>query len=264
VRVSKSTWFILALVASGRAFALDLLGVHDLARQYAPVVQGATAAQAEQQARLKAVTAQLGPQVSAEMSAQWQRAGGDTTPHQAGVQLSQTVIDAAKWSGRSAEQQRLAARVADQAHAAQQLRQESAKLYIQWHAQAQLLQAQQLLARAYADEATRMGIRHREGLAAAVDWRQSQSYQWLAEATARGGAQQLNAIRHALVAHAGDVSLLTAPLAPLRQDVLPPATREAVDDIAAPRLAALRNELEARTQDVDACKPRCSVIAAMV
>lgn len=235
----------LALAGAAQAQGLDLLALHERAQASAPLLRGAEAAQAEQQARLAGAGAQLGPQLALV----GQHDGGNRagTRREAQLQLTQSLFDAAGWRERAAQQQRLGARAAEQQLAQQQLRQDSARLYVQWHAQSALLRAQQQLAHAYADEAARMGVRHREGLAAAVDWRQSQSFQWLAEANARGAAQQLRATRHALVAHAGDAALLDAPLQPLRADALPPQpVEEAVQD---PKLAALRLERAARDEE---------------
>lgn len=242
---------LLAALVNGPACALDVVDVHERALLRAPLISSAEAASAEQRARLANVSAQLGPQVEAE----WQRVVGEVKAQPTALQLSQVLLDAPRWRSHSAEQHRLAARVADQAHVAQQLRQDSARLYVQWHAQAQLVSAQRQLAQAYADEAARMGIRHREGLAAAVDWRQSQSYQWLTEANARGAEQQLRALRQALVAHAGDPALLDAPLAPLRRDALPPPVSEVNTTTAtAPRLAALQRERDARDDELTAAR----------
>ena len=124
---------------------------------------------------------------------------------------------------------------------------------MQLHAQRLLGQLQQQLAEAYAQEAQRMGVRHREGLAAAVDWRQSQSFQLLAQAQARGSAQQLRALRQALVAHAGDAELLAAPLRALRGDALPPRL-ELAGVAASPRHEAQRHELEARRDEQQAAR----------
>jgi outer membrane protein len=176
-----------------------------------------------------------------------QRSGGEGSGHNGELSLSQPLFDAARWRSRAAQQQRLAARDAEQALAEQQLRQDSARLYVQWHGQAGLATAQAQLARAYADEATRMGVRHREGLAAAVDWRQSQSFQWLAEASARGATQQLRALRQALVAHAGDAALLESALLPLREQALP--LLPDAGGAGSPRLEALRQERAARDEE---------------
>jgi outer membrane protein TolC len=252
---------LVAAWLSGPAWALDVIGVYERARQQAPLLTTAAAAYEEQQARLAGANALLGPQLNAT----WQRLAGDAQAHQASLQASQVLFDVARWRGRSAEQQRLEARAADQAHAAQQLRQDSARLYVLWHTQAELSRAQKQLARAYADEAARMGVRHREGLAAAVDWRQSQSYQWLAEANARGALQQMHAIRQALAAHAGDPALLDAQLAPLRQGALPPLAADTLAAAAAPRLMALHRERAARDEEVAAARsaawPQLSLLA---
>lgn len=257
----------LLLLAGCPAPAQDLLALHEAARRRAPSLVAAEAARAEQQARVGEAASQLGPQ----LQAQWQRTGGDARGQLASLQLAQPLFDAARRQGLEAERVRLAAREADQAQAAQQLRQESARLYVQWHARAELFKAQQQLAQAYAEEATRMGVRFREGLAAAVDWRQSQSYQWLAEANARGAEQQLRALRQALVAHTADPALAEAALAPLRAQALPPGSAADTQPAGTgpavpPRLQALRHEREAREQELGAARreawPQLGLVAS--
>jgi outer membrane protein TolC len=240
-----------ATSARGANNALDLLALHQRAEQQAPQLRSAEAARAEQQAQLALASSRLGPQ----LALQWERAGGSgaPVPQQATLSLSQPLLQAEQGLAQSAQQQRLAARELDASQAAQQLRQQSATLYVLWHAQTQLLATQQQLAQAYAAEATRMQVRHREGLAAAVDWRQSQSFQWLAEANARGAAQQLRALRQQLVAHSGDAALLDAPLVPLAATALPPAP-EAAGALGAPNIAALRREQAAREDELGAAR----------
>jgi outer membrane protein len=240
-----------ATSARGANNALDLLALHQRAEQQAPQLRSAEAARAEQQAQLALASSRLGPQ----LALQWERAGGSgaPVPQQATLSLSQPLLQAEQGLAQSAQQQRLAARELDASQAAQQLRQQSATLYVLWHAQTQLLATQQQLAQAYAAEATRMQVRHREGLAAAVDWRQSQSFQWLAEAAARGAAQQLRALRQQLVAHSGDAALLDAPLVPLAATALPPAP-EAAGALGAPNIAALRREQAAREDELGAAR----------
>jgi outer membrane protein len=250
------------LAAAGAAPAvagparLDLLALHERALRQAPALLGAEAAREEQAARLRAAGARLGPQLDAQFEALGQRpaAAAAAADRAAVLQLSQPLVDGAAWAGRAAERQRLAVREAELAAAAQQLRVDSARLYVQWQAQARLHQAQQALARAYAEESTRMGIRHREGLAAAVDWRQSQSYQWLTEAQAQGAEQQLRALRQALAAHAGDTELLRAALAALRPGALPPPRPAAEPGGSTARLEALRREHEAREHELEAAR----------
>jgi outer membrane protein len=234
---------LLALLIATPAQALDLLAVHERARQQAPSLLAAQAARLGQQARLDGARAQLGPQLQATVQP-------SEAASPASVQLTQTVFDAARWRTRAAEQQRLVSQDFEQRLSEQQLRQTSSRLYVQWHAQAELLKVQQGLARAYADEAARMAVRHREGLAAAVDWRQSQSFQWLAEANARSAAQQLQAQQQQLVAHMG--MPLQEWLQPLRAAALPPLAAEQPAD--SPRLAALRAEAAAREQELGAAR----------
>ncbi len=241
---------------------LDLLALHQRAEQQAPHLRSAEAARAEQQAQLALAGSRLGPQ----LALQWERAGGSgaQVPQQGTLSLSQPLLQVEQRLAKSAQQQRLAARELDADQAAQQLRQQSASLYVQWHAQTQLLATQRQLAQAYAQEAARMQVRHREGLAAAVDWRQSQSFQWLAEANARGAAQQLRALRQQLVAHSGDAALLDAPLAPLAAQALPPMP-ESASALSAPRIAALRREQAAREDELGAASragwPQLSLVA---
>lgn len=244
-----------AMLAAASAHAagevLDLLALHQRAEQQAPQLRSAEAARAEQQAQLVLADSRLGPQ----LALQWQHAGSSSAPalQQATLSLSQPLLLAEQRLARSAQQQRLAARELDADQAAQLLRRQSATLYVLWHAQNQLLATQQQLAQAYAQEAARMQVRHREGLAAAVDWRQSQSFQWLAEANARGAAQQLRALRQQLVAHSGDAALLDAALVPLAAQALPPVP-EAASTLAAPGLAALRRERAAREDELGAAR----------
>lgn len=242
----------ISLCTCAQTQALDLLALHERAAQAAPTLRAAEAARAEQQARLAGASAQLGPQLDAA----WQRgAGRDASAgrwNQGSLQLTQPLIDLPRWQIRDAARQRLAGREAEQAEAEQALRQTSARLFVQLHAQTQLQQVQRELAAAYADEAQRMGVRHREGLAAAVDWRQSQSFQLLAEAGARGGAQQLRALRQSLVAHAGDAALAEAPLRALRADALPPTL--ALQPTQSARRAAQDAELAARRDELDAAR----------
>jgi outer membrane protein TolC len=232
--------------------ALDLLALHERARQSAPSLRISEAARGEQQARLAAANAQLGPQLDAV----WQRGAGRDglagIQNQGALQLNQPLFDAPRWQTRDAARQRVAASEADLLASQQQLRQTSARLFVQLHAQTQLVQVQRQLNQAYADEAQRMGVRHREGLAAAVDWRQSQSFQLLAEANARGGAQQLRALRQSLVAHAGDTALLSAPIKGLRADALPPALD--AQDSQSPQRDAQRAEIAARQDELDAAR----------
>jgi outer membrane protein len=235
---------LLLLLAAAPVQALDLLGVHERARQQAPDLLAAEASRAEQQARLRISNAQLGPQLDAVV----QRSDTDgSTSGPASLQLTQTLFDAARWRQHGAEQRRLQAREAQSRLAEQLLRQDSARLYLQWHAQAELLQVQRGLAQAFADEAARMAVRHREGLAAAVDWRQSQSFQWLAEANARGAARQLQAEQEALAAHAG---ARVERIQPLRADALPPQVNDTETD--SPRLRALQAERSARSDELAA------------
>jgi outer membrane protein len=237
---------LVLLGVAAPAQALDLLAVHELARQQAPALRGAEAGRAEQQARLQQAKAQLAPQLDAVL-ARSDSNGASAGP--ASLQLTQKLFDAPRWHQRSAEQQRLQAREAESRLAEQQLRQDSARLYLQWHAQAELLQVQRGLAQALAEEAARMAVRHREGLAAAVDWRQSQSFQWLAEANTRGAARQLQAEQEALAAHAG---ARIPRIQPLRSDALPPAPAQAAHD--SPRLRALQSERSARSDELDAAR----------
>lgn len=238
--------------AHANAPGLDLLALHERARQSAPQLRAADAQRGERDAALKAATARLGPQLDAV----WQRGDGRDglagRQHQGGLQLSQSLLDLPRWQARDAAQQRLLASEAALAERQQQLRQTSARLLVELHAQTQLLQVQRQLQQAYADEAQRMAVRHREGLAAAVDWRQSQSFQLLAEAGARGGAQQLRALRQALVAHAGDATLIDAALKGLRADALPPAL--ILVDSASPRRTAQQAEAAARQDELSAAR----------
>ncbi len=243
----------ITLCTSAQAQALDVLALHERALQSAPPLRAAEAARGEQQARLKSATAQLGPQLDAV----WQRGGGRDASagswNRGNLQLNQPLFDAPRWQARDAAQQRLNASESDLAASQQQLRQTSARLFVQLHAQAQLQQVQRELSQAYGEEAQRMGVRHREGLAAAVDWRQSQSFQLLAEANARGGVQQLRALRQALVAHAGGADLADAPLRALRADALPPAFQDGVPQ-QSPRRDALQAELGARRDELDGAR----------
>jgi outer membrane protein len=86
-----------------------------------------------------------------------------------------------------------------------------------------------------------------------VDWRQSQSFQWLAEANARGAAQQLGALRHQLVAHSGDAALLDAPLVPLAAQALPPVP-DSASALSAPLINSLRREQAAREDELGAAR----------
>lgn len=246
-------WLAAGLCGLAQAQAqapLDLLTLHERARQSAPQVRIAAAQRGEQQARLRAANSQLLPQLDAV----WQRGGGNLAGRvdQGSLQLNQALFDAPRWQARDAAAQRLQAATAEQAASDQGLRQRSAQLFVQLHAQQQLLLQQQRLAAAYADEARRMGVRHREGLAAAVDWHQSQSFQWLAEANARGAAQQLRALRQALVSHVGDAALLDQALRPLGAQALPTALAD--EGQASPRRAAQQAELDARRADLAAAR----------
>jgi outer membrane protein len=242
---------VAAASAQAAADALNLLALHQRAEQQAPQMHSAEAARAEQQALVALAGSRLGPQ----LALQWDRTGGSSAqgPQQGTLSLNQPLLQAEQWLAKRAQQQRLAARELDADHAAQQLRQLSATLYVQWHAQTQLLATQQQLAQAYAQEAARMQVRLREGLAAAVDWRQSQSFQWLAEANARGAAQQLGALRHQLVAHSGDAALLDAPLVPLAAQALPPVP-DSASALSAPLINSLRREQAAREDELGAAR----------
>lgn len=241
-----------ALCQGAQAQGLDLLALHERALQTAPQLRAAEAQRGEREAGLKAATSRLGPQLDAV----WQRGAGRDglagSSHQGGLQLSQSLVDLPRWQARDAARQRLAGSEAELAASQQQLRQTSARLFVQLHAQTQLQQVQRQLQQAYADEAQRMGVRHREGLAAAVDWRQSQSFQLLAEAGARGGAQQLRALRQSLVAHVGDPGLLDASIKGLRADALPPML--AALDSQSPRRDAQRAEAAARQDELEAAR----------
>ncbi|WP_374661872.1 TolC family protein [Inhella sp.] len=241
--------------APSAATALDLLTVHQRALQAAPPLQLLQAQRAEREAALRAAGARLGPQLEAV----WQQGGGRDAlaarTAQGSLLLTQPLIDLPRWQARDAARHRLAAGEAEQAQGEQQLRQLSARLFVQLHAQSQAQRVQRELQQAYAEEARRMGVRHREGLAAAVDWRQSQSFQLLADAGARNGAQQLRALRQALVAHAGDASLLDAAIQGLRADALPPALEApAAGSGRSPRHDAQRAERDAREQELHAAR----------
>lgn len=235
-----------------QAQPLDLLALHARALQTAPALRAAEAARAEREAGLQAAAAGLGPQ----LDALWQAGDGDGRlagrSHLAALQLSQPLLDLPRRHTRDAARERLAASEAELAAGQQQQRQTSARLVVQLHAQAQLQQVQRELEQAYADEARRIGVRHREGLAAAVDWRQSQSFQLLAGAGARGGAQQLRALRLALAAHVGDATLVDATVKGLRAQALPPALEPA--DSRSPRRDAQRAERAARENELDAAR----------
>ena len=242
----------LALCTCAEAESLDLLALHERALQSAPALRIAEAARAEQQARLQAANARLGPQ----LDALWQHGAGREglagRLNQGALQLNQALFDAPRWHSRDAARQRVAGSEAELLASQQQLRQTSARLFVQLHAQTQLQQVQGQLRQAFADEAQRMGVRHAQGLAAAVDWRQSQSFQLLAEASARGGAQQLRALRQSLVAHVGDVGLLDAAIKGLRADALPPALDAA--DSRSPQRDAQRAEIAARQGELAAAR----------
>lgn len=232
---------------------LDLLALHQRALQAAPQLQQLQAQRGEREAQLRAASARLGPQLDAV----WQQGGGRdalaSRTEQGSLLLSQSLLDLPRWQARDAARQRLAAGDAELRLGEQQLRQTSARLLVQLHAQTQAQRVQRELQQAYADEARRMGVRHREGLAAAVDWRQSQSFQLLAEAGARNGAQQLRALRQALVAHAGDAALLDAAVRGLRADALPPPL-EGGAPTQSPRRDAQRAEAAARQDELDATR----------
>lgn len=237
---------------SVQAQPLDLLTLHTRALQTAPALRAAEALRGEREAGLEAASSRLGPQ----LEALWQAGEGQDRlagrSHLAALQLSQPLLDLPRRHSRDAARQRLAASEAELAAGQQQQRQTSARLVVQLHAQTQLQQVQRELEQAYADEARRMGVRHREGLAAAVDWRQSESFQLLAGAGARGGAQQLRALRLALAAHVGDASLVNAAIAGLRAQALPPALQTAATQSA--RRDAQRAERDARQDELDAAR----------
>lgn len=236
-----------------QAQPLDLLAVHARALQTAPALRAAEAARAGREAELEAATARLGPQ----LDALWEAGEGQDRlagrSHLAVLQLSQPLLDLPGRHGRAAARQRVAASEAELAANQQQQRQTSARLFVQLHAQAQLQQVQRALEQAYGEESRRMGVRHEQGLAAAVDWRQSQSFQLLAGAGARGGAQQLRALRLTLASHAGDATLTDAALKGLRADALPPMPPPALPaaENLSPRRAAQRAEAAARLDELE-------------
>lgn len=236
----------MALCAHGEGVApLDLQQVHQRALQAAPSLRAADAAQAEQAARQQAARAQLGPQ----LNALWQQGGGSGASSgniaQGALQLTQPLVDLPRWRQLEAESLRLRANHLLRLNSEQQLRARSAALYVQLHAARSLQQVQQALQEAFAQEAQRMQVRHREGLTAAVDWRQSESFLLLAQAQARGGMSQERALRQSLVAHAGDASLAQSPLRPLGALALPPALEADAGGTSA-RLLALQEERSAR------------------
>ncbi len=236
-----------AFCAHGQA--LDVLALHQRAEQAAPSVRLAAAARDEQAARWLAARAQLGP----SLNAQWTQGGGSSnTTGQGALVFNQALLDVSAWHQSSAQAQRLQALGLQLDASAQALRQRSAQLFVQLHAARALSAVQQQLQSAFAQEAQRMAIRHREGLAAAVDWRQSQSFLTLANSQARGTAQQERALRQALVAHAGDATLLDAPLRPLQAQGLPPAWQDSRGD--APQLLAAQREREARANEQSAAE----------
>jgi len=236
----------MVLCAHGEGAApLDLQQVHQRALQAAPSLRAADAAQAEQAARQQAARAQLGPQ----LTALWQQGGGSGASSgnisQGTLQLTQPLVDLPRWRQLEAESLRLRANHQLRLSSEQQLRARSAALYVQLHAARSLQQVQQALQEAFAQEAQRMQVRHREGLTAAVDWRQSESFLLLAQAQARGGMSQERALRQSLVAHAGDASLAQSPLRPLGALALPPALEADAGGTSA-RLLALQEERSAR------------------
>ncbi|MBP8145829.1 MAG: TolC family protein [Inhella sp.] len=238
--------------SSAQTPPLDLLTLHARALQTAPSLRAAEALRGEREAGLETASSRLGPQVEAL----WQAGEGQDRlagrSHVAALQLSQPLWDRPLRHSRDAARQRLTASEAELAASQQLQRQTSARLVVQLHAQTQLQQVQRELEKAYADEAQRMGVRHREGLTAAVDWRQSQSFQLLAGAGARGGAQQLRALRLALAAHVGDATLVDATIAGLRAQALPPPLQAA--DTLSQRREAQRAERDARQEELEAAR----------
>jgi outer membrane protein TolC len=230
---------------------IDVLGVHQRALQSAPSLRAADAAQAEQQARQQGARAQLGPQ----LTALWQQGGGSGatggTLSQGALQITQPLVDLPRWRQLEAEALRLRASDLLRTDAEQQLRARSAALYVQLHAARSLSRVQQALQDAFAEEAQRMQVRHREGLTAAVDWRQSESFLLLAQSQARAAVRQERTLRQSLVAHTGQAELANAPLRPLGLLALP-LVPEADPAAAAPRLLALQQERSAREAETRA------------
>ncbi len=225
--------------------SLDVLSLHQRALHSAPSLRAADAAQAEQAARQQSARAQLGPQ----LNALWQQGGGSGassgTLAQGALQITQPLVDLPRWRQLEAEALRLRASSLLRTDSEQQLRARSAALYVQLHAARSLQQVQQALQEAFAQEAQRMQVRHREGLTAAVDWRQSESFLLLAQAQARGAVRQERSLRQSLVAHTGDASLAQSPLRPLGALALPaPVDTDA--GVSSPRLMALQQERDAR------------------
>jgi len=235
-----------SLVLGAQSQPLDLLAVHQRALQAAPSLRGADAALSEAAARQLGARAEIGPQ----LSAQWQHGGGNAPLSHGGLQLNQPLVDLPRWRQWQAEGQRLQASTLLRSDAEQTLRARSAALFVQLQAARATQRVQAALLDAYRQEAQRMQVRHREGLAAAVDWRQSESFMLLSQAQARGGVQQERALRQALVAHAGAPDLAEAALRTLQPLALPAQTPATEGN--APRWRAQAHEREAREAELRA------------
>lgn len=239
----KKTLIALALAAlAGPALALDLLELHERARAQAPSLRQSQARVGEQQAAWRQARAQLLPQADAAWGPQ--RARGEATQRSSRVTLSQSLLDLPAWRSTAAQASQLAAEEQVLVASEQELRLQSASLYLQALAAESLAQIQAELEQAYGQEAERMGVRLREGLSAAVDAEQSRAFHRLAQINAQGAQARLGQARASLLAHAGLREWNALQALPARQ--LPPALEQEPEASDAPSLRALELQRQAR------------------
>ncbi len=228
--------------------ALDLLELHERARAQAPSLRQSQARVGEQQAAWRQARAQLLPQADAAWGPQ--RARGEATQRSSRVTLNQSLLDLQAWRSTTAQASQLAAEEQGLVASEQDLRLQSASLYLQALAAETLAQIQTELEQAYGQEAERMGVRLREGLSAAVDAEQSRAFHRLAQINAQGAQARLGQARASVLAHAGLREWSALQPLPARQ--LPPALEADTEAGDAPSLRALELQRQAREQALSA------------